>query len=147
MLNVEYRQAITQVLDVLDNTDESLVKKIPNKFMDFLKQNKLDNDVSNLQYDKPLDEMNLMPKAKTILSIIYMKYWVSEKERQELADLQYENENIYQQNLKKKYSYDNLFKKNIENKNEATANIVKYEKENFLIRFFNRIINFFRKNK
>ena len=40
MLNVEYRQAITQVLDILDNTDESLVKKIPNKFMDFLKQNK-----------------------------------------------------------------------------------------------------------
>lgn len=147
MLNVEYRQAITQVLDVLDNTDESLVKKIPNKFINFLKQNKSDSYVSDLQYDKPLDEMDLMPKAKTILSIIYMKYWLSEKERQEIADLQYENENIYQQNLKKKYNYDNLFKKNIEDKNEVTANIVKYEKENFLTRFLNRIVSFFRKNK
>lgn len=147
MLSVEYQESISEVLDILDNTDESMVKKIPNKFMSFLKQNKSSTYIPNLEYDKPINEMNLKSKTKTILSIIYMKYWASEKELNEMKNKQRENEKIYQKALEEKYSYDNLFIKNNEGKKEATANIIKYKKENMFVKFLNRIINLFRKNK
>lgn len=145
MLSVEYQKSISEVLDILDNTDESLVNKIPKKFIEFLNKNKSNIYVPNLEYDKQLNEMNLMPKTKSILSVIYMKYWANEKELNEIKNIQRENEKSYQKQLEQKYSYDSLFKNNEERNEEVTANIIKYEKENFIISLVKKIFNVFKR--
>lgn len=111
MLSIEYQESISEVLAVLNNTDESLVNKIPKKFIEFLKENKSNTYIPNLEKEKSLSKMNLMPKTKSILSMIYMKYWAHEDELEGIKLKQRENEGIYQKQLEEKYSYANLFRK------------------------------------
>ena len=33
MISVEYSEAISEVLDILENSDDTISKKIPNKFL------------------------------------------------------------------------------------------------------------------
>lgn len=147
MLSVEYQKSITEVLDILDNTDESLVNKIPKKFLKFLNENKSDTYIPNLEYDKELENMNLMPKTKTILSIIYMKYWSDENELRNVKQVQYDNEKKHQNMLEEKYSYDNLFKKDktVQSRKEAVdRQLVQYRKENMFVRIIKKLVNLFK---
>ena len=52
----EYRQALFEVYQILENSNEEIKNKIPKKFIDFLKEN-MDNDYKfKLEKGKELDK-------------------------------------------------------------------------------------------
>lgn len=73
-INVEDRKALAEVLDVLENTDRKLVRKIPREFIEFLNQNA--DPVHKVMFDssKKLKEQKISDMAKAILAIVYEKY-------------------------------------------------------------------------
>lgn len=75
MVTIEYKKAITEVLDILEHTDDKLVNKIPKSLIEFWKRNKADMYVPNLDHSKNLSEMDLSPKTKAIIAMLYMQYW------------------------------------------------------------------------
>lgn len=78
---MEFKEAVSETLDILEHMDKTYIDKIPKKFISFLKENKLQNYKSNLDHTKKLYEMELKEQTKDILAIICMKYWYSEEEK------------------------------------------------------------------
>lgn len=111
MVTLQFRQAITKVLDILEHIDKSYTDKIPEKFKNFLKENRLATYEPKLDHSKKLNQMKLNKDTKNILGIIYSKYWCDKSQRTEFMTKIKLNEIVYQKELRKKYNSDKIFKK------------------------------------
>ena len=142
MTNIEYRKSISEVLEILNYTKKEDVEKISPSFMDFLKNNALDDYKPHLDHSKRIKEMGLNDKTIAILSIIASKYWHSDKDRENFENKLKENELKYQKELHEKYNPDNIFKnKNITESNNIKENtsLIKYEEDKWYKKLFNNI--------
>ena len=151
MISQEYSEAIAETLDILNHTNKNDVNKIPEKFMNFLKENSSKTYKANLDYTKKIQDMNLREKTIGILSIINKKYWCSEEERKKFETKLKDNEIEYQNKLREKYNQNNIF--NSENTRPDSLNkeyfeeksIVEYKEKSFLQKIFEKIRTLFRK--
>ncbi len=134
-----YTNAFTEVYYILQNTDESLLNKIPNKFIQFI-QNNMNRDYNvEIKKDFPIDKQPLLKETEAILSLIYRSYWATSDEKLEFAnkDKQEFLEGNKNQNLKDIYEvFEN--RKNINNIT-INNNLMVIPKENFMKRLLNKI--------
>lgn len=148
MIDVAYSEAATEVLTILEHTEIEEVNKIPKNFIKFLKENSSKTYKPDFDFSKPINELNLKQKTQSILAIIYLKYWANEEEKKAFKKRIKENEEKYQQELKKQYSTDNLFKTKkgiIENfENQTQKNLLpEVKKENFIQKIINKMKKIF----
>lgn len=130
-LTNEYKEAIAETLDILYNSDKYIINKIPKKLIDFFEENKSQTYKSNLDYNQEITEMNLKPKTKSIISMLYLNYICDKDEKIKLRKKMEQNEKVYQEILSKKYSTENLFSKNKKIKNNNETDMIKTEESNF----------------
>ena len=130
MVSVEYSEAIVEVLEILENSDENIYKKVPNKLIEFWQRNKSTTYKPNLDHNKSLNEMNLKQKTKDIITMIYLNYLCGENEKETIINTLKKNEENYQIMLREKYNPDNIFKNQNKEKVENLA-IVKYKESIF----------------
>ena len=137
----EYKKALVEV-----------VKKIPEKFMNYIKENKAVDYEFKVDKQKGLLEQDISEETKAILSLIYRDYFCDEEERQELIKKEREELIKEEEEKRKKYNPDDLFKKeerahNIsenENKQENTVALVKYENLKWYQKIYQKILKIFR---
>lgn len=156
MVNERYSKAMAETLYYLKGISPNDIKKIPNKFIQFLKENALQNYNCDFDYTKPLKDLKLMDETRGLISMICLNYWC-EREEQKHDFIKHLNENEirHQEELRKKYNIDDIFyKKEDVMKNEITGNIdtnilpVQVEKENIFKKVWNCIMRIFHiKNK
>ena len=106
-----YERALREVNDVLENMDEKYTKKISAEFINMMIKNM---DLSyDFKYDitKPLEEQNLSEEAKTILSIIYLRYFCDENEKIDIIKQMKENDLEFENISKENYNPDKIFDK------------------------------------
>ena len=111
MVSAEYSEAISEVLDILHNSDDNIVKRIPQKLIEFWEKNKSLTYIPNLDHNKTIDEMNLKDKTRDIITMIYLEYICDTDEKNDMKKILIENEEKYQEELRNKYNPDNIFKK------------------------------------
>ncbi len=111
MVSAEYSEAISEVLDILQNSDESIVKRIPRKLIEFLEKNKSSTYIPNLDHNKTINEMDLKDKTRDIITMIYLEYLCDTDEKKDIKKVLIRNEEIHQEELRNKYNPDNIFKK------------------------------------
>lgn len=111
-MTLEFRKGIVEVLDILEHIEEEYRKKIPQKFKEFLEENRLETYYPKLDHSKKLEEMSLSREARKILGVIYWKYWCDKVQKAKFIKKVKLNEIIYQENMKKIYNPDEIFKKN-----------------------------------
>lgn len=111
-----YSIAATEVLAILSRTEDEAVKKIPKRFLAFLKKNSLKNYKPDFDVSKSINELNLSSKAEALLGIIFLKYWATEEEKIIFNQKAEEKESEYQKELNKKFNIDDIFKKRKKNK-------------------------------
>ena len=150
-----YSEAAVEVLDILDHTAIEKVKLIPVKFINYLKENAASDYEVNLDYSKPINEMNIKVETKGILGTICRNWWWNEEQKQEYVRLVKEKEANKQEELREKYNPDDIFKKrqteqNIEtiqeeNTTDKSVSMVEY-KESFFTKFINKIKSIFKLN-
>ena len=147
MIDEIYKNSFKEVYDILKNTDQELLNKIPSKFMDFIKDNMNTDYQTNIKTDLEIDKQTLLKETESILSLIYRSYWATDEEKQnfKLKD----NEELLKAEELKKSQYkdiDEIFQKR-KNINNVTLdnNIMVIEKENFIKKIFNKILSRFRK--
>lgn len=121
MISAEYSEAITEVVDILNHMKKEDTDKIPEKFKKFLWQNQSTSYQPQLDHTKPLKDMNLKEKTKNILAVIYSHYWCNDEKKIEFKKLLQENERKYQEEIRRKYDPDNLFKKKEERNKEKNT--------------------------
>ena len=143
MVSVKYSEAVAEVLDILKYTREEDVKKIPERFMEFLESNKSKTYIPKWDQKKEIKYMELKPETEAVLGIIYIKYWADEEEKEKFKEKIKKNEKIYQEELKRNYNYEKLFKqKEAIMQNELP---IKIKQKSFLQKIISKIKNMFRR--
>ena len=152
MENSIYRDAFKEVYDVLQNTDEELLKKIPNKFMQFIKDNMNLEYKSNVKKDIEIDKQDLLKETESVLALIYRSYWATDEEKKEFARKSKaestEAERIKKEEFKGK-SIDEIFNKQEVNIDKVTIdnNLMVIQKESFIKRVLNKILRILKNRK
>lgn len=147
MITKEFAEASTEINEILKYLPEDYVYKIPVKLKDFFKKVEDKEYVTNIDQNNSLDEQDIKPKTKTLLTILYREYWCNEEEKAELDKILMENDKKYEAELREKYNPDNIFKNKyvteiseeeiLENTNKLPVEI----KESL----FKKVINFFKR--
>lgn len=110
MVEVKYASAMREVLEYLKGIRDDDIAKISQKFLNFLRDNAIEELTYEFDYNKPLSELNLSPEAKAIIGLIYYNFWCeNEQQRNDFLSLLEENEIEYQKELNEKYNVDNIF--------------------------------------
>lgn len=134
-MKAKTKDAYVEVLGILDLLDEEQKNRIPKKLKEFFENNKKQDYQVNIDSNIPLEEQNLLQETVDILAMLKLNYWcTNEKEKEGLLNLLNENEKKYQEELRKKYNPNNLFKdkesKRVIYTNEELS-IVKYKESIF----------------
>lgn len=145
MISVEYSEAIVEVLDILNHSEDTIIEKIPQKLINFWQKNKSKTYKPNLDHSKPINEMNLKDKTKSIIAMIYIKY-LCDDEKNTVKTILKDNEEKYQHELRKKYDIDNIFKNKVKEK-KIINEIIEYKPQNFIKKLFIKIKNLFKRIK
>ena len=138
-MEIVYRQAFTEVLEVLKHTSKSIVEKIPEKFIMFLKDNKDDEYIADIDFSKPNWEDEVKQETQAILALIYRDYIVSSEKKSELIREEQEKQIRIEKEIREKYNPDNLLKNKQEQTVVENTNLpVEIKKETF----FKKLISF-----
>lgn len=94
-MKLAYRQACSEVIEVLKHTDYSIINNIPITFIKFLKVNSDMYYKSNIDFTSDDWPNQIKPETGYLLSIIYRDYAINIRERAILVGL----EEINKQNV------------------------------------------------
>lgn len=144
MLSIEYKSSISEVLDIINNMEDIYRGKISTKFMEFLVKNQNENYINHMNPNFEMNEQIKGKKTKEILAIIAYNYWYNEEQREEYKKRLKENEEIHQQELRKLYDTDNLFKRNRESEDTNNMHIMVVQKKKWYQKIFEKIKGIFR---
>ncbi len=144
MLSIEYKSSISEVLDIINNMEDIYREKISTKFMEFLVKNQNENYINHMNPNFEMNEQIKGKKTKEILAIIAYNYWYNEEQREEYKKRLKENEEIHQQELRKLYDTDNLFKRNRESEDTNNMQIMVVQKKKWYQKIFEKIKGIFR---
>ena len=143
MIDEAYRNSFKEVYDILQNTEDELISKIPVKFISFIKDNMNCDYKTNIQQNVNIDKQPLLKETEAVLSLIYRSYWATEEEKQEFAIK--DQQEFYEKQRQGK-SIEQIF---IERKkiNNITIdnNLMIVKKESFIKRFFSKVLSIFKK--
>ena len=70
------KEALNEVLDIINHMDKSLYNKIPKSFIEMLKKNISKDYTVDIDYTKSINEQNISKEARAILSLIYRSYLI-----------------------------------------------------------------------
>lgn len=115
-----YSNVAVELIEIFKYLDKELADKIPNKVKENL--NKVKNKEYQFKIDKTkkLNEQQIMPATKQMLSIIYLKYCCSTEEITQILNENKYREEIKEQEKRQVYNPDNIFKeKETSNKEEV----------------------------
>lgn len=148
MVSLEYANAYSEVLEILQHISQEDYDKIPKEKITLFEANA--NKDYNFTYDidKTLDEQSVSNKAKTIIAILFRDYWATNSQREKIkAKEKYDRQN--NEEIKEKYNPDNLFKNNnIEKENILNDNnkMILY-KEPLIKKILNKFLNWIKTNE
>lgn len=149
MIDEAYRNSFKEVYVIWENTENKLLSKIPTNFMNFIKDNMNNDYETNIDPSVDIDKQKLLNETEAILSLIYRSYWATDEERKEF-EVQDQKDFIENEEKKKEeYPVKDIYqifeeRKNI-NKIAIDNNLMVIKKENFIKRFFKKILNIFQK--
>ena len=119
--SIEYIQAYTEIKCLLKYFPIYYISKLPNKLLEMIYRNSDEKYNIDVDLKKDLKNQNISKKTVDILAVLTYNYWSSENEKKDIIERLNENENNYQEELRKKYNPDNIFKNN--DKTETTPQI------------------------
>ena len=130
----ELSQRLVEVECVLNKMNEQNIKKIPQEFWEFLNKNK---DINyNFKYDdsKSITENNLHIDTISLLTYINMNFLLDDEAKKEMISLLNEDEIIAEEQRRKQYNPDSIFKNRIDKHIEQTSenvNMIEYKESVF----------------
>jgi len=110
-----YKKALKQVYMILKSLGKDIIDKIPIDMLNFIEEN-MDKDYFFVLYENiELEEQELMDETLGIISLIWRDYLCSDEERKKLQAEDSERQKQFENEQRKKYNPDNIFKRMDEN--------------------------------
>lgn len=141
----ESQLAYAEVDAILDMLETEAVEKVSLKVREFFKNEKDKNYIPKISEDlSEFDNMELRRETICLLTILELNYWCeNEEEKQLILNQLKENDKMKEEDLRKRYNPDNIFK-NRNNVQESLA-IVQYKEPGFLRKLLEKIKGMFRR--
>lgn len=147
MITKEFSEEISELNKILSYMPLEYVEKIPEKLRNFFKEFESKTYIPNINPGKAIDEQNIKEGTKDLITIIYRNYWCDKEEKDKLNKILIENDKKYEDELRKKYNPNNLFKnKNTKKEIQETSLIIQdnrvwYQKAlGFINKLFRKIL-------
>lgn len=151
----EYREAFTEVNEIIKIMPNELANKIPSKFKEMIEEERDKEYTPNIQ--EPLEKCKLKNETIIILGLIYRDFLCSPDEKRKLQEkdareLQNVQEAI-EKEIREKYNPDEIFKRKTQNIDKATqsnienTSMIVVPEEKWYKKIFNLIKNLFIRNK
>lgn len=153
-MTAEYSLAMAEVLCIINQSQESYKRKIPQSFKKFIEENADSTYNPDFDINVPLKELKLRKETKSLLALIYRSYICNDEERIEYDKILKANSEEMQKQLNEKYDVYKVFNSRQSNNMESNQefdnlpkDLVQYKRENIFNRIINRIKNFFKGRK
>lgn len=145
----EYREAFSEVAQVINLMPSNLANKIPLGFKQIIETEKSKTYRPNII--EPIEKCELKNETTIILAVIYRDFLCSKEERANLIERDTNDLAKFEKELREKYNPDNIFKNRNttkysqeENQTEQMA-VVEYKEKNFLQKLFDKIKHIFKR--
>lgn len=150
-MNIKTKEIYSEVYQVLNLLGNEYIDKLPKSLFNMLEEKRNINYEPKYTEDIPLNKQNIKKETLSIIALLHLNYWCeNSNEKNELNQMLKDNENRYQNELRKKYNSDNIFK-NRNKKDEIKENIVQNEvalvveyEEPIFKKLINKIKNIFK---
>lgn len=146
MINTEYREALVEVLEIIDHLEEDEKSEIPSEIVEFYEKNKSKTYIPNINFEEgDISKYNIKNKTREILAGIYIDYLCDdEKKKSEYIKKLRNNEYNYEEKKKKSFDQNTIFKnkQTQDLKNEQiqdTKSMIKVEKQGWFSKILNKI--------
>ena len=107
--NLTYSNVATELLEIFKYLEKTIKEKIPVDLEQKLFELRNESYVFEIDKTKSLDDQNILPETRQILSMIYLKYCCSEEESTNILNIK-KSKDLEIENIKReKYSVDNIF--------------------------------------
>ena len=117
-----YGNVAAELLEIFKYLERTIKEKIPVDLEQKLIELRNESYVFKIDKTKSLNDQNILPETRQILSMIYLKYCCSEEESADILKKK-KSKDLEIENIKReKYSVDNIFdsEKNVETQEEPT---------------------------
>ena len=109
---IETKEMYSEVYAVLNLLGNSFITKLPPSLYSMIQEQKLDTYTPKYTMEIPLSKQNLKKQSVAMITLLQLKYWCrNDEERQNLKNILEENTRKNEQEMREKYSTDNLFKR------------------------------------
>lgn len=143
-MNIKTKEIYSEVYQVLNLLGNEYIDKLPKSLFNMLEEKRNINYEPKYIEDIPLNKQDIKRETLSIIALLHLNYWCENlNEKNELNQMFKNNEDRYQDGLRKKYNPDNIFKKQVQEnimKNEVA--LVEY-KESIFKRLINKIKSLF----
>ena len=114
-MNNKYARAYTEVVKILECIPKEEYNKIPKEKIEFYMKNM--DRTYEYHYDplKPPDKQQISREANAIIITLFRDYFIDNKKREILNKILMANEEKHQEELRKRYNPNNVFKNKKEN--------------------------------
>lgn len=154
MTNAVYAKAYTEVLEIISHFPEEEYSKIPLEKIEFYKNNMDKDYVFTIDTEVNLEKQNISKEAYAIIVNLFKEYFATEEQKAKIDEILNLNQNLEEQEKRRAYNPDDLFKKVKEQKtnnievceNNSDTTLIEY-KESFFIKFKNFIFKILHINK
>lgn len=115
----ETNNVAKETIEILKYFDSKFLSKISENFLKELRQLAKDSNLEvKIDKNKKLKEQEISDETKSLISIMYYRYFATEEEKKDIIKIWNSNEKLYQKTIKEEYNQENLFKK----KNKVNVN-------------------------
>ena len=141
-----YPKAYKEVVEILKYVPKESVDKMPQTMLDTL-NSKMDNTYNfSIDINKSFEEQELLEETKAILANIFRDYWATPYQKERILEKERYDRQKIEEEKRANCNYD-IFKTDnkVEIREDEVSNSnlpIEVKKE----RFYERIINFFKKN-
>lgn len=145
MINIEYANAYSEVLEILKYIPEEDYHKIPKDKIALFEHNANKEYYFNYNPEKTLNEQNVSKIAKGIIAILFRDYWATPTQREKIISKQ-QNDRIQLEKIKSEnYHADDILKKrnNIKEETNVEMTSMAQYKESLFKRILNKIRHMF----
>ena len=146
MIDIEYANAYSEVLEILKYIPIKDYNKIPKNKIELFEKNANDEHRFIYNPNKTLEEQNVTKRAKAIIAILFRDYWANEIQREKIIKKQNYDRVKLEEEKRQNYNPNNIFKnkeiKSIENPTTDIVSMIEY-KESAFKRFLDKVKSIF----
>lgn len=133
------KEVYSEVYSIIKKLGIEYEKKIPSNIWNVILENKSNTYYPQYNNYNDLKDYNIKKESLNIIAFLDLNYWCNEKEANKIKKIFYEKESKNDDDKRRKYNPDDIFKKTKYNEIKVAKLPIEYKKQNIFIKILYKI--------